>query len=152
MADTDSAAHGRARVLRLVEGGQQRPAGKLGRSGKPRKGCYHYPKSLLRQAYFCRGGNGVWHDPRLSLDMVSSAEFASPLGALLDQLEAEGHDVAGARIEWMTYREQVGKLCADFERIGLEFGAKFAALGRSHSVLAKAMYSDPTKGGPPPGA
>lgn len=151
MADTHSAAQGHARVLRLVEGGPRREVGKLG-GADAHGGRYYYPKALLRQAYFCRGGNGVWSDPRLTLDMVSSAEFESPLKALLDQLEAEGHDVSGARIEWMTYREQVGKLCADFERIGMEFGMKLAALGRSHSLLAKAMYSDPTKGGPPPGA
>ena len=139
-------------MLRLVEGGPLRPVGKVGRSDKPRRGCYYYPKALLRQAYFCRGGNGVWHDPGLSLDMVSSPEFVSPIGALLDQLEAEGHDVTGARIEWMTYREQVGKLCADFQRIGFEFGMTFAGLCRTHSLLAHAMYADPTKGGPPPGA
>ncbi|MBA4178593.1 MAG: hypothetical protein C0505_18840 [Leptothrix sp. (in: Bacteria)] len=83
---------------------------------------------------------------------MSNPEFVSPIKALLDQLEREGHDVTGALIEWMTYREQVAKLCADFERIGMEFGFKFAALGRSHAVLTGALYSDPRKGGPAPSA
>lgn len=148
MAENDFSHSRKVTKLRLVGA----PRGRQSKPSKPDpakllKGRYHYPKALLRQAYFCLGGTGIWREPELSLDMVSNPQFVSPLVALLSQLESEGHDVAGARIELMTYREQVAKLCDDFERIGHEFGHRFASLGRAHSILARAMYSDPTKGG-----
>lgn len=117
-------------------------------AAKPRKGHYHYPKSLLRQAYFCLNGNGVWFEPRLSLDMVSNPKFKSPIDALLAQLESEGHDVSAARIEWTTYREQTGRLCEDFRHLATEIHLKFDELRRDHSVLAQAMYAAPTSGAP----
>ncbi|OZI31760.1 hypothetical protein CAL29_28230 [Bordetella genomosp. 10] len=69
------------------------------------KGKFNYPKSLLRQAYFCQGGNGTWRTPDMHLRMLVSDKFLSPLGALLDQMEQEGHNVSGARAEWMAFRE-----------------------------------------------
>lgn len=68
-------------------------------------GVYCYPKTMLTQAYFCLGGTGVWHAPSMSLNMLVNERFVSPMGALLDQLEAEGHNVSGARAEWLAFRE-----------------------------------------------
>lgn len=131
--------------LRLV--GASKPTRAPGTGAtRLRKGRYHYPKSLLRQAYFCLNGNGVWLEPRLSLSMVSNPKFKSPIDALLAQLEAEGHDVSGARIEWATYREQAGRLCEDFQHLANEIHLRFDALRRDHSVLAQAMYVAPTPG------
>lgn len=71
---------------------------------------YHYPAALLKQPYFCLGGNGRWFPPSLSLHMLAHREFVSPMGELLDQLEADGHDVSGARIEWRAFREVAGQV------------------------------------------
>jgi len=116
------------------------------RKPKSRKGCYHYPKSMLQQAFFSRGGDGVWHEPSLSLDMVSAAEFKSPIGALLDQLASEGHDVTGARVEWLAYREQVSKLCDDVEQAGLKFGVDVLVHLPSSPASGKGNVSRPTEG------
>jgi hypothetical protein len=51
------------------------------------RGKYNYPERLLTQAYFCRGGTGIWRDPSLSLDMLVNEKFVSPIGELLDQLK-----------------------------------------------------------------
>lgn len=153
MADSDSVPTVKRPELKLVGDTKvsAKPTKKAG-TGKSRKGHYFYPKALLRQPYFCLGGTGIWHEPDLSLAMVSNPKFQSPLKALLDQLEQEGHDVTGARIELTTYQEQSAKLCEDFQRIGWDFGNQFASLGRTHSILAKAIYSNPTIGGPAPDA
>jgi hypothetical protein len=75
------------------------------RTTRAKKGRYHYPKSLLSQEYFCRGGDGTWHKPRFTLRTLGNENFNSPIGALLDQLESEGHNVKGARVEWLAFRD-----------------------------------------------
>ena len=80
-------------------------------------GVYCYPKSMLTQAYFCRGGTGVWHAPSMSLNMLVNERFVSPVGALLDQLEAEGHNVSGARVEWLAFRELARGLDGEVEAL-----------------------------------
>lgn len=105
-------------------------------SQSPRQGRYHYPKSMLRQAYFCRNGNGDWYKPTLSLSMLSSKEFTSPIGQLLDQLEAEGHDVSGARIEWCAFRESAATLS---ERVKGAFG-QFFGISDASAPLSMALY------------
>lgn len=97
---------------------------------------YHYPACLLKQAYFCRGGDGRWMPPPLSLDMLIHPEFVSPMGALLEQLEADGHDVAGARIEWRAFREMAGKMEAALS--ALAFQAK--DISKAKIACATAMY------------
>jgi hypothetical protein len=97
---------------------------------------YHYPASLLKQAYFCRLGNGSWTPPPLSLHMLTHPEFVSPLGALLDQLEADGHDVAGARIEWRAFRELAGQMEGALSALAIQ--AK--AITDSRPACAAAMY------------
>jgi hypothetical protein len=68
---------------------------------------YHYPKSLLIQEYFCNYGamRDKWHDLEFSLGTLGDENFVSPMGALLDQLEREGHNVKGARCEWLAFRD-----------------------------------------------
>jgi len=84
----------------------------------PRKpGVFCYPKSMLTQAYFCRGGNGVWQTPSMSLYMLVDEKFVSPMGALLSQLESEGHNVSGARAEWLAFREIAKGLGDDVEAL-----------------------------------
>lgn len=80
-------------------------------------GKFNYPKALLMQAYYCRNGDGTWHAPKLNFMMLAHGRFRSPLMALLDQLKAEGHDVEGARIELMAFRELAGNLEANVEEI-----------------------------------
>jgi hypothetical protein len=79
------------------------------------KGRYYYPKAMLTQAYFCRVGTGIWHKPTMHLSMLVNENFVSPIGKLLDQLEAEGHKVSGARAEWLAFRELAKGLEADVE-------------------------------------
>lgn len=97
---------------------------------------YHYPASLLKQAYFCRLGNGSWTPPPLSLEVLAHPEFVSPLGALLDQLEADGHDVAGARIEWRAFREIARKMEAALNALTIQ--AK--SISRARAACAVALY------------
>ncbi|HEX7687705.1 MAG TPA: hypothetical protein VF453_08360 [Burkholderiaceae bacterium] len=80
-------------------------------------GKFFYPKSMLTQAYFCRGGTGIWSSPSMSLGMLVNERFVSPMGALLEQLEAEGHNVAGARAEWLAFRELAKGLKGDFDAL-----------------------------------
>lgn len=70
-----------------------------------RRSTYHYPKSLLVQSYFDRDGLGQWHEPDFTLSRLGNENFKSPLCALLDQLESEGHDVQGARVEFLAFRD-----------------------------------------------
>lgn len=100
---------------------------------------YHYPKSMLRQAHFCRNSYGDWMKPSLSLAMLSNPKFVSPIGRLLDQLEAEGHDVSGARIEWRAFRELSGTLS---ERVRGAFG-QFLGISDASPPLAGALYDKP---------
>jgi hypothetical protein len=100
---------------------------------------YHYPKSMLRQAYFCRNSYGDWMKPSLSLAMLSNPKFVSPIGLLLDQLEDEGHDVSGARIEWRAFRELSGTLS---ERVRGAFG-QFLGISDTSPPLASALYDKP---------
>jgi hypothetical protein len=89
-------------VLQLVATGP-------GKRRKTRKQTakYNYPKIHLRQSYFCRshGGHGEWHDPVFSFRMLGCKNFVSQIGALLDELEADGHHVKGPRIEWLALRD-----------------------------------------------
>ena len=77
------------------------------------KGRFHYPKELLLQEGTCRNSYG-WMLPGLSPSTLgnqradkSSSKFISPLNQLLEQLEAEGHDVEGARLELSAMREVI---------------------------------------------
>lgn len=97
---------------------------------------YHYPANLLKQAYFCRLGNGSWTPPPLSLAMLANPEFVSPLGALLEQLEADGHDVAGARIEWRAFRELARQMEAALSALAIQA----RAISDSRLACAAAMY------------
>lgn len=80
-------------------------------------GMYFYPKAMLSQAYFCQGGTGIWQAPSMSLNMLVNERFVSPMGALLDQLEAEGHNVSGARAEWLAFRELAKGLDGEVEAL-----------------------------------
>lgn len=97
---------------------------------------YHYPASLLKQAYFCRCGNGTWQPPDLSLGMLTHPEFVSPLGALLEQLDADGHDVAGARIEWRAFRELAGQMEAALSALASQANG----IRNARAACAVAMY------------
>jgi hypothetical protein len=70
-----------------------------------RRGHFHYPKELVVQAYWCRTGDGVWHEPDMSLSTLADEGFISPMKGLLEQLESEGHDVTAAKLEWLALRE-----------------------------------------------
>jgi hypothetical protein len=105
---------------------------------KRRKGKFAYPASMLLQAYFCLGGNGVWQQPCLDLGMLTDEKFISPMGALLDQLESEGHDVGGARAEWMAFRELSSSLRTSTKQL-VELGYE---LQQRRPVLASYFLSD----------
>lgn len=81
-------------------------------------GHFHFPRALLRQPHFCRLGDGRWQNPPLNFAMLGAPQFVSPLGALLDQLEAEGHDVGGARVEWLAFREAAAQLDQRINELG----------------------------------
>lgn len=73
------------------------------------KGRFHYPKELLLQKYICQNSYG-WMVPSLcpgALGNGKDNKFVSPLNQLLEQLEAEGHEIAGARLELAALREIV---------------------------------------------
>ena len=95
--------------VRAVKAAKDRPTARgdahLSAVPQPRPGVYCYPTSMLHQERLCRGGDGTWHAPSMTMYMLGDERFVSPLGALLDQLEAEGHDVSGARAEWLAFRE-----------------------------------------------
>jgi hypothetical protein len=55
-------------------------------------------------------GLGEWSAPKLSVLHLSYKGFVSPLDALLSQLQSEGHDVSGARLEYEAMRKAVGRL------------------------------------------
>lgn len=97
---------------------------------------YHYPAALLKQPYFCRLGDGRWLPPPLSLHMLTHPEFVSPLGALLDQLEADGHDVSGARIEWRAFREAAGQVEAALSALATQANG----ISYANPACATAMY------------
>lgn len=104
-------------------------------------GVYCYPKTMLTQAYFCRSGTGVWHAPSMSLDMLVNERFVSPMGALLDQLEAEGHNVSGARAEWLAFRELARGLNTDVEALSLQM----LRLQHKRPLAAAMLIEDGTK-------
>jgi hypothetical protein len=81
----------------------------VGSPAPPQPGHFHYPKELLLQRYLCLQG-GVWKTPVLSPLELASEKFRSPLGDLLKQLESEGHDVSGARIEYEALRESGARI------------------------------------------
>ena len=119
-------------VLRLVATGpKKRPRGRAKQNAK-----YDYPKSLLTQEYFDRSGDGTWHEPRFNYQVLGDKKFASPLGALLDQMEAEGHNVTGARIEWLAFR--------DLARYYSDLFREMAACPKS-SALATELYRSSDK-------
>lgn len=97
---------------------------------------YHYPASLLKQAHFCRYGDGTWAPPPLSLDMLACPEFVSPLGALLEQLDADGHDVAGALIEWRAFRELARQMEAELSALASQANR----IRHARAACAVAMY------------
>lgn len=67
---------------------------------------YNYPRHLLEQPYF----KTAHRTASLSISMLSNTEkFISPLFGLLNQLQAEGHDVEGAWDEAMAMREAIIK-------------------------------------------
>lgn len=67
---------------------------------------YNYPRHLLEQPYF----KTAHRTASLSISMLSNTEkFISPLFRLLNQLQAEGHDVEGAWDEAMAMREAIIK-------------------------------------------
>ena len=74
------------------------------------QGRFHYPKELLLQHYMYRGGNGVWQTPGLKANELISENFISPMEALLQQLQREGHDVSAAKLEWLALREAASYL------------------------------------------
>lgn len=104
-------------------------------------GVYCYPKSMLTQAYFCRGGTGVWDAPCMSLGMLVNERFVSPMGALLDQLEAEGHNVSGARAEWLAFRELARGLDGEVEALSRQL----TRLQHKRPVAAAMLIEDGTK-------
>lgn len=116
----------RARLDRYRrENADQRPPNPVRRVAPPpvKAGKFNYPKSMLKQAYFCKGGDGTWYLPGLHLRMLVHEDFVSPIGALLDQLEREGHDIGGARGEWLAFRELAKGLESQIktlERLALE--------------------------------
>lgn len=63
-------------------------------------GRYHYPRSLLNQAYFS-GKNG---SATLDLAMLTNAKFISPLLSLLNQLRTDGHEVTAPLDEALAMR------------------------------------------------
>lgn len=140
----DEAARERRSAIRLVrpesskstdESCSQKDSAPL----EKENGRYYYPKSMLRQAYFCRNSYGDWLKPRLSLSVLSHPKFVSPIGLLLDQLEAEGHDVSGARIEWRAFRESSATLS---ERVRGAFG-QFLGISDHTPPLTTALYDKP---------
>lgn len=72
-------------------------------------GKFNYPTLLLWQRYFSLGGTGARYLPTLNASMLVNEKFISPLGSLLKQLIAEGHDVQGALLEYEALRESTGK-------------------------------------------
>ena len=116
-------------VVYLAEMAKSAP--KRTSSSAKRRTKYHYPKSLLVQEYFCRFGDGTWHDPAFSLSMLGNENFVSPTGALLDQLEADGHDVKGARIEWLAFRDLAKHYHGVFQNLYLD---------RHSSTVAAHLY------------
>lgn len=99
-------------------------------------GKYCYPKSMLVQEYFCRYGDGTWGKPIFRLRMLGCEEFKSPLGALLNQLESEGHDVKGARVEWLAFRD----LAKRYNDLFLELGT-----GGYESTVADHLFDAPAR-------
>lgn len=77
---------------------------------KPERGRFQYPCQLLIQTHFCKGGDGCWHKPRLAAWELVDEEFISPLSYLLEQLAQEGHDVLGAKMEYLALRDGIQKL------------------------------------------
>lgn len=108
---------------------------------KPEQGKFFYPKAMLSQAYFCLGGTGIWSKPTLDLSMLAHKRFVSPMGALLDQLEAEGHNVGGARAEWLAFRELAAAIDGDVFDILSQVGR----LTRRRPIAATAFYDDGPK-------
>lgn len=106
------------------------------------EGKFFYPAKMLWQAYFCRNGYGQWFEPKMDLHMLTAAKFVSPMGALLDQLEAEGHDVGGARAEWLAFRELTGALEEQTE--ALEAMARRIMRKKSLAAIAARDTQPPT--------
>lgn len=68
--------------------------------------------------------------------MLVDPEFVSPMGALLEQLEADGHDVSGARIEWRAFREMAGQMKAALSALAIQA----QRISESRPACAAAMY------------
>lgn len=78
---------------------------------KPR---YHYPRSLLEQAYFVSSRTG-----RATLDvaMLTSDDFISSLTALLNQMRSDGHDVTAPLDEALALRAALQQTAQVLEEI-----------------------------------
>lgn len=102
--------------------GARRPTA-IGNLGAPR---YHFPSELLEQKHFTAAiSNGrtaaATSNSRtaasLSLSMLANPRFVSPLGDLLAKLRADGHDVSGCEAEYLSMKQVLAYLHADYQGI-----------------------------------
>ena len=67
---------------------------------------YHYPRELLEQEHFITSRDG-FNAASLALSMFANGKYHAANPDLYDELERNGHDVSGCRVEYEAMRENI---------------------------------------------